>query len=142
MTSPALAMQNAMEATLRADAAVKAIFGGTTRLYIMDAPNDAPFPHVIIGECQEIGDDTECASVTDLAETIHVYARGAKPNDGRSEAKAIADAVRRALTVKLTIDGHVVDDWEFEGSRHFSDIDGLTAHSVVTINYQTTANAA
>lgn len=137
MSDPSLAMQDAVEAALRGDAAVKAAFAGVTRLYTLSAPVDAPFPHLIIGEDQVVGDDTECGPASDITVSVHVYARGADPAGGRREAKTIAGAVRAALSKALTLDGHVVIDWTYETTRHLTDPDGLTAHSVVELTYLT-----
>lgn len=145
MSDPSVAIQNAIEATLRTDAAVKAEFGGTTRLYTLVAPLDADgnaiFPHIIIGEDQIIGDDSDCGSASDVAVTIHVYAREGTLPGTRLKAKAIAAAIRGALTVELTVTGHRVIDWEFETTRHLTDPDGLTAHSIVTLAYHTAPSA-
>lgn len=141
MSDPSVALQNAIEGTLRADAAVKAEFGGTTRLYTLSAPTDAPFPHLIIGEDQVIGDDTECGAASDVAVTVHVYARAADLAATRLQAKAIAAAVRDALTVELVVTGHRVIDWTYAGTRHLTDPDLLTAHSIVTLEYHTAPSA-
>lgn len=141
MSDPSVALQNAIEAALRASVPVKTEFGGTTRLYTLSAPAGAPFPHIIIGEDQVIGDDIECGAASEVVCTLHVYARETTPAASRLQAKAIAAAVRSALTTKLTVTGHVVIDWLFEGARHLTDPDGLTAHSIVTLTYQTAPSA-
>lgn len=141
MSDPSIAIQNALEAELRANAGVKSEFGGMTRLYTLSAPNDAPFPFILIGEDQIIGDDTECADGSEIAVTIHVFARQDTPANSRLKSKSIAGAVRAALTKKLTITGHVMDDWIYEGTRYLIDPDGLTAHAVLNFTYLTTADA-
>lgn len=141
MSDPSVAIQNAVEATLRADTAVKAEFGGTTRLYTMVAPVGAPLPHIIIGDDQIIGDDTECGSADDIVVTVHVFARSDTPAATRLKAKAISGAVRTALNVELSASGLRVIDWNFEGARHPAEPDGLTAHSVLTFAYHTAPSA-
>lgn len=145
MSDPSLAIQNAIEATLRADSATKALFGGTTRLYTLSAPLDAQgkakFPHIVIGQDQVLGDDTECGSSSEVAVTVHVYACEDTPTLSRSKAKQIAGAVRAALTTELTLEDHVMDDWIFDSIEHLTDPDGLTSHSVVRLTYLTTASA-
>lgn len=142
MSDPSEAIQNAIEAALRGSAAVKVAMGlASARVYTLIAPVDATgnalFPHIIIGEDQIIGDDIECGEASDVAVTVHVYARAATPAATRLQAKAIAGAVRAALAAKLTLVGHEMIDWTYETTRHLTDPDGLTAHSVVSLEYQT-----
>jgi hypothetical protein len=141
MSDPSVAVQNAIETALRAAVAVKTEFGGTTRLYTLSAPVGAPFPYILIGEDQIIGDDIDCGAASEVAVTVHVYARETTPAASRLKAKAIAGAVRTALTAKLTLTGHVMIDWLFETTRHLTDPDGLTAHSVVSLSYETAPSA-
>jgi hypothetical protein len=141
MSDPSVAIQNAIEAALRASVPVKTEFGGTTRLYTLSAPVGATFPYILIGEDQIIGDDIECGAASEVAVTIHVFAREATPAASRLKAKTIAGAARTALTAKLTLTGHVMIDWTFETTRHLTDPDGLTAHSVLSLSYYTTPSA-
>jgi hypothetical protein len=142
MSDPSVEIQNAVEAALRASAAVKSAMGlATVRLYTLSAPVNAPFPHLIIGEDQIVGDDSDCGQASDVAVTIHVYSRTDTPAATRLQAKAIAAAVRQVLTAELTVTGHRVIDWQFETTRHLKDPDGLTAHSVVTLEYHTAPSA-
>lgn len=142
MTDPSLAIQNAIEAALRTSGAVQGAFApSNVRVYDMSPPLDAPFPHILIGDDQIIGDDTECASSSEVAVTVHVYAREGTPSQSRAKAKQIAGAVRIALTRQLTLEGHVCDDWIYDDTQHMTDPDRLTAHSVVRLTYWTTATA-
>ena len=142
MTDPSLAIQNAIETALRASGAVQAAFApSNVRVYDMSPPLDAPFPHILIGDDQIIGDDTECASSSEVAVTVHVYAREGTSSQSRAKVKQIAGAVRTALTRQLTLEGHVCDDWIYDDTQHMTDLDRLTAHSVVRLTYWTTATA-
>lgn len=142
MTDPSLAIQNAIEAALRTSGAVVgACAPSAVRIYDMSPPLDAPFPHILIGDDQIIGGDTECASSSEIAVTVHVYAREGTPSQSRTKAKQIAGAVRIALTRQLTLEGHVCDDWIYDDTQHMTDPDRLTAHSVVRLTYWTTATA-
>jgi len=141
VSDPSAAFQAAIEAVLRADVAVKAAFGGTTRLYTLTGPVNAPFPHIVIGEDQIIGDDVPCGPASSIIVTVHVFAQEPTPAETRIKAKAIAAAVRAALTVQLAVTGHLVVDWQFEGARHLTDPDGLTAHAVLTFEYYTAPSA-
>jgi hypothetical protein len=137
-----IAIQDAGIAALRTTAAVKALFAGNkTRLYKVSAPNGAPYPFYVLGEIQVLGDDTECAEGSEVVVTVHSWARETKVDDSADKAKNMAAQARKALCRKLTLDGHVMDDWTFESSLHLIDGDGLTAHSVTTIRYLTTSAA-
>lgn len=142
MSDPSIAVQNAIEAALRASAAVASAFApSNVRLYTMLPSMEPVFPHILIGDDQVIGDDTECASSSEVAVNVHVYAREDTPANSRLKAKAIAGAVRTALTRELSLDGHVCDDWIYDDTQHLTDPDRLTAHSVVRLTYWTTATA-
>ena len=142
MSDPSAALQDAIETALRADADVKAEFtGGTVRLYTLSAPMGSGFPYILIGEDQVIGADIECGPASDIAVTVHVFAREEAPAASRRKAKTLAGAVRAALTVPLAVTGHTVTDWIYETTRHLTDLDGLTAHSVVELTYLTAPSA-
>lgn len=143
MSDPSVAMQEAVEAVLRSDAGVKAQFpgGGAVRLYTLSAPTGSPFPYILIGEDQVVGDDTECSPASEITVTVHAYAREEVPAASRVKAKAIAGAMRASLSTKLSLDGHAVIDWTYETTRHLTDPDGLTAHSVVSLTYYTEPSA-
>lgn len=138
MSDPSIAVQAARDAVLRTDAAVMAQFPTVrTRLYSLSAPVGAPFPHLITGDDQVIGDDGPCVAGSEIASTIHVKAREETLAASLLKAKALAGAVRTALDAELTLAGHRMVDWRFETTRHMTDSDGLTAHSVVTVTYYT-----
>lgn len=141
MSDPSIAIQDAIEAALRNDEPVKAQFGGLTRLYTLSAPVEAQFPYLLIGEDLVQGADMDCGSASEVAVTVHIYAREAEPAESRKKSKALAGAVRSALALQLEPAGHLVVDWAFEATRHLTDPDGLTAHSVVTLNYYTEPTA-
>lgn len=141
MIDPSVAIQNAIEAALRGSMAVKEEFGGSPRLYTLSAPVGAPYPYILIGEDQIIGDDIECGAASEVAVTIHVYARETTPVASRMKAKAISGAVRLALTAKLPLVGHEMIDWLYDGTRHLTDPDALTSHSVVSLSYDTAPSA-
>ena len=142
MTDPSLAVHDAQKTALRDAPAIINLFpDGKTRLYTMSAPVDAPYPHIVLGEVQTIGDDAECVGGSEGNSTIHIYAREATIEASRLKAMAIAGAVRATLNAELALDGHQMIDWSFETTRHLSDPDLLTAHSVVSQNYYTEPTA-
>lgn len=134
MSDPALAIQNAIEAALRASAAVKSAMGLTTvRLYPLAAPDNAQFPYLVIGDDQIIGDETECLASSEVFTTVHVWSRVEDDvSASRAQAKAIAGAVRSAISRALVIAGFDLVECEFRDTQHLTDPDRRTAHSVVT----------
>lgn len=133
MSDPAVALQNAMEVALRASAALKAAMGlSTVRLYTMSAPTGASFPYVVIGEDQILDDSTECLESSEAITTVHVWSRvDGDVAASRTQAKAMAGAVRSELKALSGVSGFVVTLADFEASRHLTDPDGLTSHAVV-----------
>ncbi len=134
MSDPAVALQNAMEVALRASAALKTAMGlATVRLYTMSAPSGAPFPYVVIGEDQILDDSTECLESSEAITTVHAWSRvDGDVAASRTQAKAMAGAVRSELKALSGVSGFVVTLADFEASRHLTDPDGLTAHSVIS----------
>lgn len=136
MSDPSLALQNAMEAALRASPALAEAMGGRVRLYTLSAGDNAPFPYIVIGEDQIVGDETECAASSDAFTTVHVWSRVEDDvSASRAQAKAIAGLVRTILNAALPLVGFVTTEWRFETVRHLTDPDQRTAHSVVEHRY-------
>lgn len=133
MSDPSLALQNGIEAALRGSEALKSAMGlSTVRLYPLSPPDDAPFPYLVIGEDQIIGDDTECAASSEAFTTVHVWSRIVNDvSASRAQAKSIAGVIRTLLTQALPLSGFEVSDYEFQQVRHLTDPDRRTAHSVV-----------
>lgn len=133
MSDPSLALQDAIDAALRASTEMAAAMGvNVVRLYSMTAPVDAPFPYVVIGEDQVVDDSTECADSSEVFTTIHVWSRVEDDvKASRRQAKTMAGAVRATLKAPLAVAGFDVVLQEFETTRHLTDPDGRTAHSVV-----------
>lgn len=137
----ATAIRAAAENQLRNDPAVVAAFApGNVRIYALAPPLPATFPYIHMA-VQVIGDDTECAEGAEAVLTLEIFARDATHEASAERAEAISGAARRALVRELTLDGHAMDDWLFEGDRPISDPDVLTAHRSLSITYLTTASA-
>ena len=135
------ALDAAIETTARADAGVIAAFAASSvRLYPLDPPTNPIFPFVLY-RAEIVGDDTECADGAEAYLIFDVYAREATYALSATKAANIAAALRAAFTAPITITGHVVDDWTFEGDRPISDPVENTAHRQVRIRYLTTATA-
>lgn len=142
MSDPSAVIQTAQEAALRGASLVTSEFpGGKARIYTLSAPADALFPHIVLGASQLIGDASGCVDGSGFATTTHVYAREATLKASALKAMSLAAAVRKTLDAELTLPGHKIIDWSFETTRHLSDPDLLTAHSVVSQEYFTEPTA-
>lgn len=134
---PSHALQLALPAALLADSELVTLLGGQHVYDPLGAPDgdDVGFERMIeIGEGQSIGDDNGCGSATEAWLDLHVWTRGP---DGRLVGKQIVDRVREILAAPLELSGHIVVSQVFQGARHLTDPDGLTAHSVMTFQYRT-----
>jgi hypothetical protein len=95
MSTHELALQKALIAHLKADAAVRALLGEPARIWDAAAgpdAGDAVFPHLLIGRCESrpVGAD---GGGVEQALTLTVVSRFR----GTEEAKAVLAAVRLAL---------------------------------------------
>ena len=141
MTHIATALRVSAEAAARASALVIAAFTpSNVRLYPLAAPTNATFPYVDF-RVEVVGDDTECAEGNEAYLVADVYAREETYLASVQKAEVIAGALRRVWTAALALDGHIIDDWEFEGDRPLSDPETLTEHRNVRFRYLTTATA-
>lgn len=133
MADPALAVQESIEAALRASGALKAAMGlATVRLFPLSPPDKAPFPHLVIGEDQIIEDETECSAGSEVYTTVHVWARVDESiSESRAQAKRIAGVVRSVINRDLVIAGFELVECRFQTTRHLTDPDRRTAHAVV-----------
>lgn len=134
MSDPSEALQDAVEAALRGSAELAAAMGlEKVRLYTLSAPVGAPYPFVVIGEDQIDGDETECAASSEAFTAVHSWARStAGVDDSRRQVKRMAAVVRSVLSGLTGVEGFDLVLAEFETTRHLTDPDGLTAHSVTS----------
>jgi hypothetical protein len=137
----ATAVRNAVDDRLRNDARVIAAFGPSkVRLDPLAPPTNPTFPYALY-RVEVVGDDTECAEGSETTVMIDVYAREATYALSVDKAEAIAGAARKALTSRLALTDHQVDDWLFEFDRPITDPDLLTEHRSLALTYQTSATA-
>ena len=100
MSAHELALQKALIAHLKADAAVQALLGEPARVWDV-APADPAFPHLLIGRCESRPVAADGGGV-EQALTLTVVSRFR----GTEEAKAVLAAVRVALNeAALEADG-------------------------------------
>jgi len=118
--SASWALQQAVFATLSADAAVTALIG--SRLFDC-VPRGTSFPYLVIGEGVE--KDNATASDSGSAHTLDIAIWSRAP--GFKECKAIAAAIQVALeTVPPNPDGHVLILFAFVSADYARQSDGET----------------
>lgn len=101
---PALALQQVIVATLRADPALAGLVSG--RVYD-EAPADVAFPYVRLGNVDPQADRIGCYTDDRIRFSIECYSR---PPSGRVEAGRIGFSVRRALDgAQLDPAGYTLD---------------------------------
>lgn len=138
MSDPSEAFLDGLEVALRASAPLKSAMGLTVaRIYAGERPANAPYPYVLIGDDQVIGDDIGCADDSEIFATIHVYADSDASLKGSRRARRIAGVLRALLKDGFTIDGHEVVVAEFRDHFPVTDPNGVT-HLVMTFRYETT----
>lgn len=128
MSEASLAAQRLAVSRMRAHAPLVALVPSGN---IMDR-NERPevFPCIIVGEAQTVGDDIDCADLSEVYLTFHVWTR----ENTFDRCKAIAGEIRRALRrVSAVQDGFALD-FSFEDSRFLRDPNPEISHGVVTFN--------
>lgn len=123
---PALALQAAIIAALRADAAVSALVGA--RVYD-EPPQGVEFPYIRLGEFIAQPFHTDGKAAFEITYGVEAYSR---PKSGRVEATRIAFAIQAALhDQNLTVAGYSTA-WNFcETFTTSREADGREYSSVV-----------
>lgn len=138
MSDPAGELLVAVEAVLRADAGVAAAFPrGRVRLYDLP-PQNAPLPYITLADAHATDFIAEGLDGAETVLAVHVWSRTDPP--GTAEAKAIAAAVKAALTnlPELDMPGHrLADDALPLDTLYLQDADGQTVHAVVRVQFST-----
>ncbi len=127
MADPSLALQDAIVAALKGDAA-----GVVDRVYD-SVPNPVTFPYVTVEINQSLGDDDECGDNSEVFTRMH----GWSIHKGDSEIKRIAALIRAVIkaAAPFTLSGFTVVDTKFEQNQFLKDPDGLTRHSVTEFRF-------
>jgi len=125
MSDPSLQVQKAIVEALRN----ASVAGG--RIYD-EAPENATFPYVTMGECQVLPDKADCIDGAEIFPQIDVWSRAT----GYPETKTIVSEVLAALddNAALPVDGYLVVVFEFMEVRYLRDPDGITRHGAVTFH--------
>jgi hypothetical protein len=124
--SASLALQGAIVAALKADAAVAAIVAG--RIFDIIPPG-AQMPYISLGEDQVLPDGGDCFDAYDIRSAIHLWSRKV----GMPEVKRLAAAVDAALGDELAVPGHFIIECGVTDTRFLRDPDGLTSHAVLSL---------
>lgn len=128
MSAHELALQKALIAHLKADAAVQALLGEPARVWDA-APADPGFPHLLIGRCESrpVGAD---GGGVEQALTLTVVSRFR----GTEEAKAALAAVRSALNdASLDADGVRTVSLRVSFADVFPGADGARTFAVLRV---------
>lgn len=126
MSDPSIELQGALVAALKAAGALPAVVGG--RVYD-EAPTNAVFPYLTLGDCQVLPDKAGCIDGVEVYPQIDVWSRAV----GYPEVKTIAAAVKAKLDDQpLTVSGFQVVVFEHQSTQYLRDTDGLTRHAAIT----------
>jgi hypothetical protein len=128
MSDPALALQGAIVAALKAaaTAAGNNVFDSV--------PASSPFPRITVGEGQSVPVEADCYDGTESTLQIDVWSRTV----GYVEAKQIASAIRvRLHNGSLTLTGHTLELLKVESITFERDPDGLTSRARISVRAQT-----
>lgn len=125
MSDPALALQGAIVAALKAANVAGA------RVY--DAiPKTAEFPYVTLGDDQVLGDDIDCAELSEITVRLHGWSRAV----GYPELKAVTAAIRTVFREAVfALDGFTVHEVRFLQAQYLQDPDGQTRHAVLEFEF-------
>jgi hypothetical protein len=90
------------------------------------------FPCVIVGEAQTVGDDIDCADLSEVFLTIHAWAK----ENGLVAVKEIAGEIRRALRRKEGVQDGFDLSFDFQDTVFLRDPSGEHSHAVITFTVQ------
>lgn len=126
MSDPSLALQGALVATLKA-AATEA---GNNVFDQVPGTGAGPFPRIVVGDGQSIGNRADCYDGSEVFLDINVYTQAV----GYPQTKRIASEIRTVLDdADLTLVGHRLELMEFRDAVFSRDPDGKTRRARMTI---------
>ena len=96
--------------------------------------NDRPevFPCIIVGEGQTVGDDIECADLSEVFLQLHAWTK----ENGLLSVKAIAGEVRRALRRVSGLELGFDLSFDFQDTIFLRDPSGEHSHAVINFTVQ------
>lgn len=100
------------------------------------APEDAPYPYVVIGEATEMADNNHSNFGREMTLTLHVWTKG---HEGFAPTLEIVDAIQQSLDHQLDLDlvGHRVVTLRLDQVLTLRDPDPLIRHAPVRFRVQT-----
>lgn len=125
MIDVALALQDALVAALRADAAVAALVGA--RIYDR-VPLNAERPYISMGPAQVTEERMDCIDGAEVFQQIDCWSS----EPGFGECKTLASAARAALNRLPAAQAGLNFEIEHRFTSVFRDGDGLTSHAVLS----------
>jgi hypothetical protein len=127
MTSPSVALQQAIFAALGADENIKDIVDDPPRIFD-HVPRGAALPYIVIGDDRTSDWSTATEPGTAHALAIHIWSRAA----GRKETRVAAEAVIEALNdADLAVAGHTLVDLRWLDTEVTKEPDGETLHATL-----------
>jgi hypothetical protein len=136
MPTAATALRAAIYDALVADGALSALLGGP-KVYD-EAPGDATFPYVTLGEARMADASTACEAGLEHQLMLHAWSR----QGGHREAHEIAGALLQALDdAPLTLAGYDLVILRFALADIRREPDGRTYHALVRFRALTFAPA-
>ena len=125
------ALQVAARAALISDAGLLALFGGVPRVFnkVPAGERECPYINILY---QVVGDDDDCAEMSEAYLTAHVWSR----TSSHEQVWAINDRIRKVLNTSLALAGYSVIGVEFLNSRCLDDPDPAQSHGIVELRYE------
>lgn len=130
MSEASLAAQRFAVITMRAHAPLATLIPDANIFDRSGRPE--VFPCVIVGEAQVVGDDIECADLSEVFLTIHAWTR----ENGMIAVKEIAGEIRRALRRASGVQDGFDLGFDFQDMVFLRDPSGEHSHAVITFTVQ------
>lgn len=127
-SDPALPLQKAIVAALKADPVVNSIIAG--RVYD-GVPTNAVKPYVSFGPFQQLPEHGACLDGGEAFIQLDGWASGPATTQVKALGAAIAFALDEA---ELALDGQQLVELTIEQVQYLRDPDGITAHAIVTVH--------
>ena len=103
-------------------------------VYAPHQPFDDVWPRITVEDIQVVQAETSSSHASRCHLTLHLWDRGA---GAALTVLKLADACRDCLQQPLTLDGHRVSSFGFDGAHGVRDPDPLVAHRLVQFHFNT-----
>lgn len=134
LNDPLVALQKSMFSALSGDVTLQALAHNAAGVEVFDRVSNANFPYIVIGEDNELPDDLDCGTLSEIDATVRVYSREV----GKLEAKAIAGRVRWLLDRAhgFSVPGFDLVTGVCERINIHTHTDGLTTQAELNFTYR------